>query len=279
MTSIDKNAAGWTRSKRVEGKVAVVFGGGQSAGEGIGNGRAACIRFAREGARVLVVNRGIDSAEETAQIIRDEGGEAFAFTADVTREDEIIAALVEAVRRWGSLDILHNNVGVSLAAGDGELVEISADVLDHQYRVNFRGIALACKHALPIMRQQRSGAIVNISSAAAVGLSPFAGYKAAKAAVNALTEQLALENAKYGIRINAIMPGLIATPMAVGTRSRNWNRSAADLIAERSAKVPLGKAGTSWDIANLALFLASDEASFITGECILVDGGRILNRI
>jgi NAD(P)-dependent dehydrogenase (short-subunit alcohol dehydrogenase family) len=272
-------ANGWTPAKRLEGKVAVIFGGGQGPGEGLGNGRAAALRFAREGARVLVANKGIVSAEETVRLIREDGGEAVAFEADVTVEAEIRAAIDDAVGRWGTLDVLHNNVGVSVANGDGELTEISVETLDRQYMVNFRGTALACKYALPVMRRQRSGAIVNISSAAATGLSPFAGYKAAKAGVNALTEQLALQNAKFNIRVNAVMPGLIATPMAVETRARTWNKSREELMAERSAKVPMGKAGTAWDVANLALFLASDEASFITGECILVDGGRILNRI
>lgn len=270
---------GWTPAKRLEGKVAVIFGGGQGPGEGLGNGRAAALRFAREGARVLVANKGIASAEETVRLIREEGGEAVAFAADVIVEAQIAAAIDDAVRRWGALDVLHNNVGVSVANGDGELTEVSVETLDMQYMVNFRGTALACKHALPIMRKQRSGAIVNISSAAATGLSPFVGYKAAKAGVNALTEQLALQNAKYNIRVNAVMPGLIATPMAVETRARTWNKSRDELMAERNAKVPMGKAGSAWDVANLALFLASDEASFITGECILVDGGRILNRI
>lgn len=270
---------GWTPPKRLQGKVAVVFGGGQGPGEGIGNGRAAAMRFAREGARILVANKGIDSAEDTARLIREEGGEAVAFEADVTLEEQIVAAIDDAVRRWGTLDVLHNNVGVSVANGDGELTELSVEILDRQYMVNFRGTALACKHALPVMRKQRSGSIVNISSAAAVGLSPFAGYKAAKAGVNALTEQLALQNAKFNVRVNAIMPGLIATPMAVETRARAWNKSREELLVERNAKVPMGKPGTAWDVANLALFLASDESSFITGECILVDGGRILNRI
>jgi NAD(P)-dependent dehydrogenase (short-subunit alcohol dehydrogenase family) len=270
---------GWTPPKRLQGKVAVVFGGGQGPGEGIGNGRAAAMRFAREGARILVANKGIDSAEDTARLIREEGGEAVAFEADVTLEEQIVAAIDDAVRRWGTLDVLHNNVGVSVANGDGELTELSVEILDRQYMVNFRGTALACKHALPVMRKQRSGSIVNISSAAAVGLSPFAGYKAAKAGVNALTEQLALQNAKFNVRVNAIMPGLIATPMAVETRARTWNKSREELLVERNAKVPMGKPGTAWDVANLALFLASDESSFITGECILVDGGRILNRI
>ena len=274
-----KQGDGWTPAKRLDGKVVVVFGGGQKAGEGLGNGRAACLRFAREGARVLVTNRTLASAQDTVDLILSDGGEAIAFQADVSREEDIVAALRDAVRRWGTLDVLHNNVGISMASGDGELVDVATEVLDKQYLVNFRGTALTCKHAVKIMREHGGGSIVNVSSAAAVGLSPFAGYKAMKAAVNALTEQLALQNAKYNIRVNAIMPGLISSPMAVETRAQTWNKPREELLAQRSAKVPLGRTGSAWDVANLALFLASDEANFITGECILVDGGRIHNRI
>ncbi len=277
-TSSDRGP-GWTPSNRLEGKVAVVFGAGQSPGEGLGNGRATALRFAREGARVLAVNRSIESVEETAAMIRSEGGEAIAFKADITREADIIAAIGEAKRRWGSLDVLHNNVGVSLGGGDADLMEITEESFDNLYRTNLRGTAFTCKHALAIMREQRSGAIVNVSSSAAVGLFAYTAYKATKAGVNALTEQLALQNAKYNIRVNAIMPGLIATPMAIEARARKFDKSREELNAERSAKVPLGRQGTGWDVANLALFLASDEANFITGVSILVDGGRVLNRI
>lgn len=279
MDNSTERGPGWTTSKRLDGKVAVVIGAGQSPGEGLGNGRAAAIRFAREGARVLAVNRSIESAEETAEIIRKEGGEAISFKADIQREADIIAAITEAKRRWGSLDVLHNNVGVSLGGGDADLMEITEERFDNIYRTNLRGTAFTCKHALAIMREQRSGSIINVGSAAAVGLYPYVAYKATKAGVNAMTEQLALQNAKFNIRVNCIMPGLIDTPMAVETRSRQFNKSRDVLNAERSAKVPLGRQGTGWDVANLALFLASEESSFITGVCILVDGGRVLNRI
>jgi NAD(P)-dependent dehydrogenase (short-subunit alcohol dehydrogenase family) len=278
MNDSTDRGAGWTPSKRLDGKVAVVFGAGQSPGEGLGNGRAAAIRFAREGARVLAVNRSIESAEETAEMIRKEGADALAFKADITSEADIIAAIGEAKRRWGSLDVLHNNVGVSLGGGDSDLMEITEERFDNIYRTNLRGTAFTCKHALAIMREQRSGAIINVSSAAAVGLYPYVAYKATKAGVNAMTEQLALQNAKYGIRVNAIMPGLIDTPMAVETRSRKFNKSRDEVMAERNAKIPLGYPGTGWDVANLALFLASEESAFITGVCIMVDGGRVLNR-
>ena len=274
----DRHGAGWTSAQRLEGKVAVVIGAGQSAGEGLGNGRATTIRFAREGARVLAVDRRLESAEETAALIRDEGFECVAFAADVTSEASLAAAMNEARRRWGSLDVMYNNVGVSLAGGDAQLQEITEEAFDNVYRINLRGTAFACKQAVKIMREQRSGAIVNMASAAAVENFPLVAYKATKAAVIALTQQLAIQNAPYGIRANCIMPGLIDTPMAVETRARRSGVSREHVLAERDAKVPLrGKQGTAWDVANAALFLASDEANFITGIGMLVDGGRVLD--
>jgi NAD(P)-dependent dehydrogenase (short-subunit alcohol dehydrogenase family) len=268
---------GWTAAKRLDGKVAVVIGAGQSPGEGVGNGRATAMRFAREGARVLSVDRRLDSAEETAAMIRNEGFDCVAFAADVTRESDLAQAMKEARQRWGSLDILHNNVGVSLAGGDADLLEITEEAFDNIYRINLRGTVFACKHAVAIMREQRSGAIVNVSSAAAVGKYPYVAYKATKAGVVAFTQQLALQNAPFGLRVNCILPGLISTPMAVDTRARTWKQTREQVLAERIAKVPLGREGTGWDVANAALFLASDEASFVTGVSLLVDGGRVLN--
>ena len=278
MDSSDRGP-GWTASKRLDGKVAVVIGAGQSPGEGVGNGRAAAMRFAREGARVLAVDRSLAAAEETAALIRGEGFEAVALAADVTRDNDLAQAMKEAKTRWGSLDILHNNVGVSLAGGDAELLEITEEAFDNICRINLRGTVFACKHAVAIMRDQRSGVIVNISSSAAIGKYPYVAYKATKAGVLALTEQLALQYAPFGVRVNCILPGLIATPMAVDTRARTWNQSREQVLAERNAKVPLGRQGTGWDVANAALFLASEEANFITGVSLLVDGGRMLNRI
>lgn len=279
MANISESGPGWTASRRLDGKVAVVMGAGQSLGDGVGNGRAAAMRYAREGARILAVDRSLQSAEETAALIRAEGFDCVAMAADVTRDADLAAVMQDAKNRWGSLDILHNNVGISLAGGDAELTEVSEEAFDNVYRVNLRGTAFACKHALLIMREQRGGVIVNISSAAAVGRYPYAAYKATKAAVIALTEQLALQNASYGIRVNCVLPGLISTPMAVDTRARTWNQTREQVLSERIAKVPLGRLGTGWDVANAALFLASDEAAFVTGISMLVDGGRVLNRL
>lgn len=281
MTGMQDKLAGegFTPARRLDGKVAVVVGAGQSPGEGIGNGRAVAIRFAREGARVLCVDRRIEAAEESAALIRAQGFETAAFAADVTREAELAAAMQDAKQRWGALDILHNNVGVSLAAGDANLMEISEDAFDAVYRVNLRGTAFACKQALKIMREQGSGVIVNVSSAAGPGLYPYAAYKASKAGVIALSEQLALQHAPHGIRVNCILPGLISTPMAIENRVSKWGQPREQVLADRVKRIPLGREGSAWDVANAALFLASDEAAFITGISVLVDGGRMLNRI
>jgi NAD(P)-dependent dehydrogenase (short-subunit alcohol dehydrogenase family) len=263
---------------RLAGKIAVVIGAGQSPGEGIGNGRATVLRFAQEGARILAVDRDLASAEETAALAAKEGGECAAFQADVTREATLAAAMQEAVRRWGRLDILHNNVGVSVGGGDRPLDELTEEAFDRVSAINLRGTIMACKHAIPIMRRQASGAIVNISSVAAFeNTYPLVTYKVTKAGMVAFTQQLALQSALYGIRVNCILPGLMDTPMAVDTRARASNRSRAEVAAERDARVPLrGKMGTGWDVANAALFLASDEANFITGVALPVDGGALV---
>jgi NAD(P)-dependent dehydrogenase (short-subunit alcohol dehydrogenase family) len=263
---------------RLEGKVAVIVGAGQSPGEGIGNGRATVLRFAREGARILAVDRSLDAAAETAALVTAEGFECVPFEADVTREAMLAAAMAEAMRRWARIDILHNNVGVSVAGGDKPLLELTEEAFDRVCAINLRGTIMACKHVIPIMRTQRAGVIVNISSVAAYeNTYPLVAYKATKAAMIAFTEQLALANAPYGIRANCILPGLMDTPMAVDTRARATNRSRAEIAAERDAKVPLrGKMGTGWDVANAALFLASDEANFITGVALPVDGGALV---
>jgi NAD(P)-dependent dehydrogenase (short-subunit alcohol dehydrogenase family) len=243
----------------------------------MGNGRATAVLFAREGARVLAVDRDLASAEETVALIEKDGGEAHALLADVTDEASLQAAIGACVDRWGKIDILHNNVGVSIGGGDAPLTEITTEAFDRIVAINLRGMAMACKHALPVMRKQMSGAIINISSISAWIDYPFVTYKATKAAVIALTEQIAIQNAKYGIRANAIAPGLMNTPMAVDTRVAATGRSREDIIAERDAQVPLrGKMGTAWDVAYAALFLASDEAGFITGATLPVDGGALV---
>lgn len=262
---------------RLADKIAIIVGAGQSPGEGIGNGRATALRFAREGAKILAVDRGMASAEETAALVAGEGGECVPFEADVTKEATLAAAVAAAQQRWGRVDILHNNVGVSLAGGDAPLLEITEEAFDRVCAINLRGTIMACKHVLPLMRRQRSGVIINISSVAAWENYPLVAYKATKAAMIAFTQQLAIQNAEFGIRANVILPGLMDTPMAVDTRARVRGVSRAIVAAERDAKVPLRhRMGTAWDVANAALFLASDEASFITGAALPVDGGALV---
>ncbi len=262
----------------LQNKVAIVVGGGQTPGETIGNGRATAIQFAREGASVYVVDRALDSAAETAGMIESEGGKAKAARADVTDEDSLVRMIEGCIAQFGRIDVLHNNVGVSLAGGDAVIEEIAAEAFDRIIAINLRGMVLTCKHALPIMRSQRSGAIVNISSMAAWGGYPYVAYKTSKAGVIALTEQLAHANARFGIRANVILPGLMNTPMAIESRVAA-GKSRETVIAERDARVPLGgKMGTAWDVAHAAVFLASDRASFITGVALPVDGGASVRR-
>jgi len=265
-----------TMGKRVEGKTAVVVGAGQSPGEGVGNGRATAMLFAREGARVMCVDATLERAEETAALIRGEGYEAVAVAADVRREADLKAAIDDCVNRWGKIDILHNNVGISVAGGDAAVTELTEEAFDLIMAVNLRGTVMACKHAIPHMRRQESGVILSISSLAAYENYPWVTYKASKVAMIEFTKQIAIQNAQYGVRANVILPGLMDTPMAVDTRARAWNRPRAEIVAERNRKVPLrNRMGTGWDVAHAALFLASDEAGFITGAALPVDGGAM----
>lgn len=190
---------------RLDGKVAIVVGGGQTPGETIGNGRATALLFAREGAKVLVVDRLLASAEETADMIREEGGDARAFEADITQEEDCEGLAKACVEDWGRIDILHNNVGIG--AGDGGPTDFTSENWDRIFGVNLKGPFLTCKYVLPVMKEQRSGAIVTISSVAAEANYRGVGYKTTKAGLNAMNEIIAMSGAKYGIRANVIMPG------------------------------------------------------------------------
>ena len=259
---------------RLDGQAAIVVGGGQTPGQTIGNGRATAITYARAGARVLVADRDLDAAAATVAEITAEGGDAVPFRADVTDEADIAAMVADACDRWERLDILHNNVGISVAGGDAEISKIEGEAFDRIMAINLKSMVLAIKHALPVMRGQQSGNIINISSTAAHEDYPWVTYKASKAAAKAMTEQVALQNAPHGIRVNCIQPGLMNTPMAVDARMDAWDMTREEVVAMRDAKVPLGgKMGTAWDVANAALFLVSDEARFITGVTLMVDGG------
>ena len=263
---------------RLRDKVAIVVGAGQSPGTGMGNGRAVSLLFAREGAKVLAVDRDAAAAEATAALVRSEGGVAEAFAADAVREDSLKQMVEHGVARWGRIDIVHYNVGVSLAGGDKPPLEITEAAFDNVTAINLRGLVMAAKHVVPVMRAQNSGSILAVSSIAALSSTyPTVAYKTTKAGMIAFIEQLAAHNAGFGIRANVILPGLMDTPMAVDTRAKEWGKSREEVAAARDARVPLRrKMGTAWDVAYAALYLASDEANFVTGVSLPVDGGAAL---
>jgi NAD(P)-dependent dehydrogenase (short-subunit alcohol dehydrogenase family) len=264
-------------AKRLENKVAVVVGAGQMDGVSVGTGRATALRFMQEGATVLAIDRHLSSAEDTLDIAAGDRGASQAFAADVVNTDSIERAMAHAVAQFGRIDILFYNVGVAFAGGDRPLDEISDETFDRLNAINLRGAIMSAKYAMPVMRAQESGVVLNLASVAAVETTrPNVAYRTSKAGLIAFTQQLAVQNAPYGVRANSILPGVIDTPMAVDQRVKLLSRPREELIAERNKEVLLrGKMGTGWDIANAALFLASEEANFITGVSLAVDGGML----
>jgi NAD(P)-dependent dehydrogenase (short-subunit alcohol dehydrogenase family) len=255
---------------RLDGKVILVFGAG-SVGEGWGNGKATCVAYAREGATMIAVDRDKSAAQATASIIETLGGKASSFAADVTDSAGVKAVVDEVMNAYGRIDVLHNNVGTTIMGGPVELTEEQwRTVMD----VNLTSVYLTCKHVLPGMLERKKGAIVNISSIAAIRYTgyPYAAYYAAKAGVNQFTVGLALQYAREGIRVNAIMPGLMNTPLIYQQISGQYADAEA-MARARDDATPMGRMGTAWDIAAAAVFLASDEANYITGVCLPVDGG------
>ncbi len=258
---------------RLTGKVGIVVGAGQTPGETIGNGRAAAILFAREGARVLLVDRRLDSAEETAGMIRKEGGTTESIQGDWTVRTDCDAFAGACVEAFGRIDFLHNNVGIG--TGDADPLRLDEATFDHILNVNLKGCLLSCQTVLPIMRNQGGGSIVNVSSLAAIASTPLTAYKISKAGMNALGQSMALANARHGIRVNTIMPGLMDTPMAIEGTVEGAGMSRDKVRDLRNRMVPLRqKMGTAWDVAYASLFLHSDEAGFITGVLLPVDGGQ-----
>ena len=257
---------------RLKDKVALVTGAG-SIGPGWGNGKATSVLFAREGAKVFAVDINLKAAEETCAIIAKEGGTAVAHAADVSKSDQVKAMAEACVKRFGRIDVLHNNVGIVKIGGPVEQSEADWDrVVD----VNLKSVFLTCKHILPIMEKQGKGAIVNISSIASIrwlGV-PYISYHATKAAINQLTQAVAMQYAKKGIRCNAVLPGLMNTPMVHAALPGYYSDGDADkMVAIRDAQCPTGKMGEAWDVAYASLFFASDEAKYVTGQCLAVDGG------
>jgi NAD(P)-dependent dehydrogenase (short-subunit alcohol dehydrogenase family) len=255
---------------RLDNRVALVFGAG-SSGPGWGNGKAAASLYAREGARVIAVDRDGKAARETASIIASEGNEALALSADVTSSAEIAGVVAEATRRHGRIDVLHNNVGITEM---GDPIEATEESWDRVMAVNLKSVFLACKHVLPVMQAQRKGAIVNISSIAAVAVNdyPYFSYYASKSGLNHLTRALAVRYAPFGIRANAIMPGLMDTPLIYREIAGQY-ADKETMVRARNAMVPMGFMGDAFDVARAAVFLACDEARYITGVCLAVDGG------
>ena len=258
---------------RLDGRVAIVTGAG-SAGPGWGNGKATAVLLARQGAKVFAIDNRAEAAEETVGIIRGEGGDATPHVADVTISAEVAEAVAACVRTYGGLDILVNNVGGS---HPGSAESMSEEEWDRQLDFNLRSAFLGCKHALPEIRKRGRGAIVNLSSIAALRMSaerPHIAYSATKYGILALTRSVAMDQARHGIRCNTVVPGLMHTPLVEHRLVRQLGANDAEaLIARRNAQVPMGKMGDAWDIAHAVLFMVSDEAKHITGTELVVDGG------
>jgi len=258
---------------RLKGKVAIITGAGQTAGQTIGNGRATALLFAREGAKVLIADRNPESLGETQKLITAEGHICASFEMDVTSEQDCIAMSQACMGHWGQIDILHNNVGIGTR--DSSISKLPLADWQHIMDVNLTSMFLTCKSVLPQMREQGSGSIINISSLAAIAATNMVAYKTSKAGIMAFTDNLAIMNARHGIRANCILPGLIDTPMAIEGIAASRGIDRDELVQTRNKSVPLrGKMGSAWDVANAALFLASDDASFITGIHLRVDGGQ-----
>ena len=259
-------------ANRVKGKVAIVTGAG-SIGPGVGNGKAAAILYAREGAQVMLVDYNLKAAEETRSLIDKEGGDCITFKADVTKSADCKNLVEKCVQTYGKINILHNNVGISSRAGiDGT----SEEQWDRVMNINLKSMFLTCKYALPYMEKQGSGVIINISSLSAIRCqpAPALAYSVSKAGVIAFTREVAIQYADKGIRCNAILPGLMKTPMVEYYNPDAYGDGSVELMWQRrDAMCPTGKQGESWDVAHAALFLASDDSKYTTGTTLLVDGG------
>jgi len=259
---------------RLKDRIALVFGAG-SSGPGWGNGKASAALYAREGARVFAVDIDPAAVEETKRVIDDEGGACIAHVTDVADPDQVSDAVAACVRAYGTVDVLHNNVGIVEVGGP---VEIDVAHWDHLLDVNARAMFLACKHVLPVMEARRRGSIVNISSLVALQYAGFpqVSYAASKGAIISMTRNIALQYAPRGIRANCILPGLMNTPLIVKPLTAAYGGDVQQMIQRRDAQCPTGRMGTAWDVAHAALFLASDESQYINGVALPVDGGLSL---
>lgn len=264
-------------SRLLEDKVAVVMGAGSIA-EGWGNGKATAVTFARAGAAVVCVDVNLDAAAETAAIIGSEGGRAIALHADVTSRDDVAAVFDRVRTEFGRIDVLDNNVGIGTLGG---VVETSRADWERVLAVNVKSAYLAMQRAIPMMQSSGGGTIVNISSVTSLRYSgiPYISYAASKAALNQLTKVTAARYAEDGIRVNAVVPGLMKTPMISahsGVVDAYADGDVDEMWRRRARQVPMGRMGDAWDVANAALFLAGPESRRITGVELVVDGGMTL---
>ena len=259
-------------SGRLAGKVAIVTGAG-SIGPGWGNGKACAVLFAREGAKVLLVDRNPEAVEETRRLIESEGGTCHAVVADVSTAEGVDLYVRECIERFGKVDVLQNNVGIGVVGGLAEAQERHWDLV---FRVNVKSMFLSCQRIAPLMAERGSGSIINVSSVASIRWTgvPYPAYSASKAAVNQLTQSVALEYAKFGVRCNVLIVGYMDTPTVyAGQLGADSYKARQELAAKRAKACPMGRMGDAWDVAYASLFLASDESRYITASQLVVDGG------
>jgi len=257
---------------RLDGKVAIVTGAG-SSGPGWGNGKATAALFAREGASIFAVDINAEAVQETKAVIESESGHCTSFVADVSSGEQVKTLVESCIATYGRVDVLHNNVGI-LAVGGPE--ETSEEVWDRITAVNLKSMFLTCKYVLPLMVGQGHGAIVNVSSVASIRYTgyPSVAYNASKGAINQLTQNIAVQYACKGVRANCVLPGLMNTPMIHQPLKNTYGPGGIEeMLRRRDESVPMGKMGDAWDVAYASLFLASDEARYITGAMLVVDGG------
>jgi NAD(P)-dependent dehydrogenase (short-subunit alcohol dehydrogenase family) len=259
-------------TKRLQDKIAIITGAG-SVGPGWGNGRATCVRFAEEGAKIFAVDRNPERTAETVDKVKAVGGEIVVQQCDVTDSASVAAMVKACLDRFGRIDVLVNNVGGSAPGGPAEMSE---EVWHAQLDMNLTSVFLTCKHVLPVMERQKFGSIVNISSTSGIRFTGAfqVGYAATKAGVIQLSRSVAVQYASKGVRVNTIVPGQLHTPMVEARLARERaGGDIAGLLAQRLDRIPVGFAGDGRDTANAALFFASDEARFVTGTELVVDGG------
>lgn len=256
---------------RFKDKVVLVFGAG-SSGPGWGNGKAAAALYAREGARVIAVDLQLEAAQETRAALHAEGLDALALAADVTSGTDIAGVVSRVMQSHGQIDVLHNNVGMTVM---GDVVDLSEADWQRGLDINLTSAFLTCKHVIPVMQAQQRGAIVNISSLASMQVNnyPYIVYQSAKAGLNHFTKSIAVRYAAQGIRANAVLPGVMDTPLIYKQIAGEFKDVDA-MKRSRDAASPMGRMGDAWDVAHAAAFLASDDAKYITGVILPVDGGK-----